>query len=205
MKKVFMLMMVMGLALSSQGQRFEGGVMLGLAATQIDGDNLGGYNKPGIRGGGWVNTPVSGNLILQLELEFLQKGSKISEQELNSKQYYHARLNYLQAPVLVKTSLMDRLTGEAGIAGSYLFTSVEDKDGYGVSEADPFFDRLELSGLIGLNYQLTANPTGQIRFNYSLLPVRPHPGDQYYWLDRGQYNNALLFSLYYKIEWNRTQ
>lgn len=199
-----MLIVVMCLVLYARGQRFEGGVMLGFAVTQIDGDNLGGYNKPGIRGGGWVNTPVSGNLILQLELEFIQKGSKISEQELNSKQYYHACLNYLQAPILVKTSLMDRLTGEAGIAGSYLFTSLEDLDGYGFIEADPAFDQFELSGLIGLNYHLTKDLIGHIRFNYSLLPVRPHPGDQYYWLDRGQYNNALLFSLYYSIKWNRT-
>jgi len=39
-----------------------------------------------------------------------------------------------------------------------------------------------------------------VRFNYSLLPVREHPGNQVYWLNRGQYNNAMLFSFYYKID-----
>lgn len=193
--------MIMGFTLPVFGQRFNGGAMLGLTATQIDGDNLGGYNKPGIRGGGWVNTPVSESLILQLELEFIQKGSKISQNELKNKQkYYHARMDYLQAPVLVQTLVMPRLTGEAGMAGSYLFASLEDRDGDGFVIADPSFDQFELSGLLGLNYNLSEHFIVNVRFNYSLLPVRPHPGGQVRWPDRGQYNNAMLFSLYYMID-----
>ena len=203
MRKSILAIMISLIACSCLGQRFQGGVMLGLAATQIDGDNLGGYNKPGIRGGGWVNTPLSENLILQLELEFIQKGSKISQQELKKEIYYHARLNYIQAPVLVRTSLMDRLTGGAGIAGSYLITALEDRRGSGfVNPIEPF-DQFELSGLIELSYRLTEDLYGNVRFNYSLLPVRPHPGEQYYWLNRGQYNNVMLFSLYYTIDWKK--
>jgi len=201
MKKAILVIVLTGILLPAWGQRFHGGPMLGLAATQIDGDNLGGYNKPGIRGGGWVNTPVSANLILQLELEFIQKGSKISQNKVNSqKKYYHARLNYLQAPVLVQTSLMSRLTGEAGIAGAYLVASLEDTDGGGFLEADPPFDQFELSGLLGLNYELSEHFIANVRFNYSLLPVRPHPAGQTRWPDLGQYNNAMLFSLYYRID-----
>ncbi|MGM0531936.1 MAG: outer membrane beta-barrel protein [Bacteroidota bacterium] len=201
MKKVILAIMIMGFTLPVFGQRFNGGAMLGLTATQIDGDNLGGYNKPGIRGGGWVNTPVSESLILQLELEFIQKGSKISQNELKNKQkYYHARMDYLQAPVLVQTLVMPRLTGEAGMAGSYLFASLEDRDGDGFVIADPSFDQFELSGLLGLNYNLSEHFIVNVRFNYSLLPVRPHPGGQVRWPDRGQYNNAMLFSLYYMID-----
>ncbi|MCF8335020.1 MAG: PorT family protein [Bacteroidales bacterium] len=200
MKKTILIIVLTGFMLPVLAQRFHGGAMLGLAATQIDGDNLGGYNKPGIRGGGWVNTPVSESLVMQLELEFIQKGSKVSQNELKNKEYYHARLNYLQAPVLVQTSLMTRLTGEAGIAGAYLVASLEDDDGGGFIEADPPFDQFELSGLLGLNYELSEHFIANVRFNYSLLPVRPHPGNQSYWLDRGQFNNAMLFSLYYRID-----
>lgn len=200
MKKAILVIVLTGIMFPAWGQRFHGGPMLGLAATQIDGDNLGGYNKPGIRGGGWVNTPVSENLILQLELEFIQKGSKISQNELKNQEYYHARLNYLQAPVLVQTSVMPRLTGEAGIAGAYLVASLEDRDGDGFLKADPPFDQFELSGLLGLNYDLSEYFIASVRFNYSLLPVRPHPGGQVRWPDLGQYNNAMLFSLYYRID-----
>lgn len=188
------------LSLPLHAQRFHGGIMGGLAATQLDGDNLGGYNKPGLRVGGWVNTRVGSSTILQLELEYIQKGSKISQSELESGKYYHCRLNYIQVPVLAKTDLMQRLQGEAGIAGSYLTQSLEDKDGGGFLKATPDFTQFEFSGLVGLSYRLLDNLEASIRFNYSLLPVREHPGDQTWWLDRGQYNNAMLFSLYYRID-----
>ncbi len=174
--------------------------MGGLAATQLDGDNLGGYNKPGVRFGGWVNTRIKPNMILQLELEYIQKGSKISDAELERQKYYHCRLNYIQVPLLAKTTLLPRLEGEAGIAASYLTRSLEDKDGGGFLEASPDFTQFELSGLVGIGYQLLENLSVSVRFNYSLLPVREHPGDQTYWLDRGQFNNAMLFSLYYQID-----
>ena len=177
--------------------------MGGLAATQIDGDNLGGYNKPGVRVGGWVNTEVWPNTIMQLELEYLQKGSKISQREYgynNYQEYYHCRLNYIQVPLLVKTGLMHRLDGEAGMAAAYLTRAMEDKDGSGFIEARPDFTQFELSGLIGLSYWLTVNLAVHVRFNYSLFPVREHPGEQTYWLDRGQFNNVMLFSLYYRID-----
>lgn len=200
MKKILLFLLFVAILLPASAQRFHGGAMLGLAATQIDGDNLGGYNKPGIRGGGWVNTEVWENVVMQLELEFIQKGSKISQSELKNQEYYHARLNYIQTGVLAKTSLLPRLNGEAGIAGSYLVTSLEDKDGGGFLEAEPPFDLFEFSGLVGLNYELNERFTMNVRLNYSLLPVRPHPGQQVYWLDRGQFNNAMLFSLYYQID-----
>jgi len=176
--------------------------MGGLAATQLDGDNLGGYNKPGVRVGGWVNTRVWPHNILQLELEYIQKGSKVSESEIKSGKYYHSLLNYIQVSLVAKTSLMKRLTGETGLAGGYLTRSVEDKDGGGFIEPEPddAFTQFEFSGLVGISYALSENLAVNVRFNYSLLPVREHPGGQKWLLNRGQYNNAMLFSLYYRID-----
>jgi hypothetical protein len=36
-------------------QQFEGGVLGGLTASQIDGDSYKGYNKVGIQAGAWVH------------------------------------------------------------------------------------------------------------------------------------------------------
>ncbi len=194
------------LAIASFGQRFHGGAMGGLAATQLDGDQLGGYNKPGVRLGGWVNTRISPNLILQLELEYLQKGSKISEQELQNRQsYFHCRLNYIQVPLVAKTNLMPRLVGEAGLAAGYLTEALIDDDGNGFREPEDLdnqrpFNQFEFSGLVGINYELGKNFVINVRFNYSLFPVRAHPGGQKFWLNRGQFNNAMLFTLYYQID-----
>jgi hypothetical protein len=185
---------------SAYSQRFNGGVHSGFVVSQLDGDNLGGYNKPGLRAGGWVNTSISGLVILQLELEYIQKGSKISENELLTGRYYHSRLNYIQVPLLAKYQLAEKLYAEAGLAGGYLFKAIEDKDGAAFLEAEPPFDEFELSLLVGLNYRLSEKFIGNVRFNYSALPVREHPGGQVYWLDRGQFNNAISFNLYYQID-----
>ena len=199
MRYLLFVVALLFISVLSYGQRFNGGAMGGLVVSQIDGDNLGGYNKPGIRAGGWVNTEISETTTLQLELEYIQKGSKISEAELKSGQYYHARLNYLQISFLGRYKLMPKLKGEAGIAGGYLFRALEDLDGAGFIEPPNPFNEYELSLLIGLNYQFNESLSGNIRLNYSALPIREHPGGQVYFIDRGQYNNALSFCLYYKI------
>lgn len=199
MRYLFVVISFLLITVLSYGQRFNGGAMSGLVVSQVDGDNLGGFNKPGIRAGGWVNTKISELTKLQLELQYVQKGSKISEQELKSGRYYHSRLNYLQISFLGKYELMPKLSGEAGIAGGYLFKALEDLDGAGFIEPLRPFDEYEFSLLIGLNYHFNEKFTANIRMNYSALPIRDHPGDQVYFIDRGQYNNALSFSLYYKI------
>jgi len=200
MRYLFFVTALLFITVLSYGQRFHGGPMTGLVVSQVDGDNLGGYNKPGIRAGGWVNTHISELTTLQLELQYIQKGSKISEQELKSGKYYHSRLNYIQISFLGKYELMPKLNGEAGVASGYLFEALEDLDGAGFIEPQRPFDEYEFSLLIGLNYQLNENFTGNIRLNYSALPIREHPGEQVYFIDRGQYNNALSFSLYYQID-----
>ncbi|MFO8235729.1 MAG: outer membrane beta-barrel protein [Bacteroidales bacterium] len=199
MKKFILLTVFIGLALTSYSQRFHGGIHGGFIASQLDGDNLGGYNKAGLRGGGWVNTKISSLLTLQMELEYIQKGSKISESELLAGGYYHSLLSYIQLPILARIQATENITGEGGIAGGYLFEGLEDKDGTTFMDADPPFDEYELSLLIGLNYHFNENLTGNIRFNYSALPIREHPGGQVYWLDRGQYNNVLSFGIYYEF------
>jgi len=200
MKKALCILIFLLITMITYGQRFHGGPMTGFVVSQVDGDNLGGYNKPGIKAGGWVNTHISELTMLQLEIQYIQKGSKISENELKSGEYYHSRLNYLQVSFLGKYELMPKLHGEAGVAGGYLFNALEDYDGYGFVEPREAFNNYELSLLIGINYQFNDHFTGNIRFNYSALPIREHPGGQVYFIDRGQYNNALSFSVYYRID-----
>ncbi|MFC2152565.1 hypothetical protein ACFLSE_08560, partial [Bacteroidota bacterium] len=72
-------------------------------------------------------------------------------------------------------------------------------DRIGDEPADPPFNEFEFSGLGGIEYKITENISFSARFNYSILPVRDHPGNQTYFLNRGQYNNALTFAVYYQI------
>ena len=202
MKKVCLIVFFISLAVYAYPQRFHGGAFGGFVVSQLDGDQLGGYNKPGVRVGGWVNTDVSDITTLQLELEYIQKGSKISQNRIVTENYYHSRLNYLQVSIPAKFLIEDKWKVEAGLAGGYLYRAQED-DGNGFLDAHPAFNKFELSFLAGLNYRINEKFTGNVRFNYTvfLLPVRPHPGDQKRWpFNLGQYNNVLAFTLYYQID-----
>lgn len=200
MKRIVIILMCLLPFGASYGQAFHGGVSAGFVASQLDGDNLGGYHKPGFRAGGWVNTQLGEFFLLQLELEYFQKGSKISERELQKTRYYHSRLNYVQLPFLARIQLYPKIYGEAGLAAGYLESSAEDKDGYGFTDPSPLFNEWDFSGILGLVYKFNETWMGNVRLNYSILPVREHPGEQVYWVNRGQYNNAVAFSVFYKID-----
>ena len=60
----------------SFGQNFQGGPILGFTATQVDGDTYSGYNKAGVIIGGFVNKKFSEKWSSQLEIKYIQKGSK---------------------------------------------------------------------------------------------------------------------------------
>ena len=66
MKHIILTAVLICLFGSAYSQAFSGGVSAGFVASQLDGDNLGGYHKPGVRAGGWVNTRL-GDFLMQYE------------------------------------------------------------------------------------------------------------------------------------------
>ncbi len=178
-------------------QTFGGGVMAGLSASQLDGDNWGGYSKAGLNFGIYTNTALNKYVDAQLEIRYVQKGSKSDTKDKSV--YYLSKLNYVELPLFLKYRFLDKFSANIGLAAGYLQSSTEDKDGVGDLPADPEFNKFEFSGLAGVEYEIIKNFYFNVRFNYSILPVRSHPGDQTFFLDKGQYNNVLTFSIHYQI------
>lgn len=80
-------------------QQFEGGVIGGFNASQVDGDLYKGYRKPGIALGGYVQTNLSRMVFIGMELKFMQKGSRnIDSLATNGQIKYVMRLNYVDLP-----------------------------------------------------------------------------------------------------------
>lgn len=80
--------------------RFKIGVIMGLNAAQIDGDNQIGYRKMGIGAGLRGIAVISPNLELSFELLFSQKGSKPSS-NTSRIDALTFNLNYAEVPVLL--------------------------------------------------------------------------------------------------------
>jgi opacity protein-like surface antigen len=197
MKKYFITFFLFFLSVNLFSQTFGGGLMAGLSASQLDGDNWGGYSKAGLNFGLFTNTALNKYIDAQIELRYVQKGSK-SDSKDNSLSYI-SKLNYVELPLFLKYRFLDKFNANIGLAAGYLQNSSEEKEGIVYDPADPEFNKFEFSGLVGVEYEFVSNFYFNVRFNYSILPVRSHPGDQTYFLDRGQYNNVLTFSVHYQI------
>ena len=197
MNKYFQIIVFVFLSSSLFSQTFGGGAIAGLSASQLDGDNWGGYHKAGLTFGVYTYTKLNKFIDAQLEIRYVQKGSNSNSKE--QEIFYLSKPNYIELPLFLKYRFLNNFTANIGLAAGYLQKSTEDKDGVGDEPADPAFNQFEFSGLIGIGYKITDRIFFDVRFNYSILPVRSHPGDQTYYLNAGQYNNVLTFTVHYQI------
>lgn len=191
---IFFFLLVSQLVLA---QTFGGGFFAGLSASQLDGDRSSGYHKAGLAFGIYTNAKLNKYIDAQMELKYIQKGSKWDSEDQTV--FYQSKLNYIELPIFLKYHFLGKFNANVGIAAGYLQKATEDKDQIGDEPADPAFDPFELSGLAGVEYQIIENLYFNVRLNYSILAVRNHPGDQSYFLNRGQYNNVLTFAVYYQL------
>ena len=178
---------------SLSAQTFGGGFLAGASLSQLDGDSHSGYHKVGITAGAYTYTQLTKYVKAQLELRYTEKGSKTSSDD--PLDYFQFRLNYIEAPVMLKYSFLQKMNIDIGLTPGYLVKGTED-DGNGELEADPPFKPYELSLLAGIQYQMLQNVYLNVRFSYSVLPVGDHPGGQTWLFNRGQYNNVLTFAVY---------
>ncbi len=181
------------------GQGFKAGVIAGISATQISGDNLGGYDKAGLIAGGMVSTELTKKLDLAMEIIFIQKGSKKNAKPDNfDYSTYLLRLNYFEVPLLLKWKYSKRFTFEVGPTFGYLL-SVKEENELGEIPYDPPrpFDKFELGITGGMKVHFAQKFSFTFRVSSSVLPVRPHQSGESYQLNYGQYNAVLMFGLQY--------
>jgi outer membrane immunogenic protein len=183
-------------------QRFKAGVIGGVSATQISGDQLGGYNKAGIIAGGMVSTRLSQKFDVAMEILYFQKGSrKNARPEKEDYTEYLLRLSYFEIPVLVQWNYSKRFTFEAGPAFGALLSSYEE-DEYGELRNRRPFNKSEIGIAGGFKVHFARKFSFTGRIESSLLPVREHVSGITYRLNKGQYNAALAFMLQYTFRKN---
>lgn len=73
---------------------------VGVVGSQVDGDTYEGFNKAGITAGLFVNRKLSDLFSLQLEMNYIQKGSRKPLDDNNT--YYLMRVTYIEVPVLLQ-------------------------------------------------------------------------------------------------------
>jgi len=194
---LFIALTIYNLNLAS-AQNFNGGFLGGIVASQVDGDTYGGYNKVGFNVGVFVNYQLSYRTGLQVELNFLQKGSRHNpDYENNDYSQYILRLNYMEVPLLLSYKIYENFAIEIGPSLGYLVSNYEERD-YREIESNPF-RKYTANWITGFHFLMNKNWSVNFRFDYSLIGIRnkPAPGDRYILFQYGQFNNVLNLSLQY--------
>ena len=175
--------------------------MLGFTGSQVAGDNDEGYNKAGLFGGGFVNLKIGSRSLLQLELEFMQKGSRHNPNyEEGDFKALLIRLAYAEMPLLFQYVITDKFKIEAGPSLAVLIDSYEEY--MGVEENRDNFRLMHLCVNAGVYYSLTDKILLNLRTNNSLINIRNETvtGNVHRLIDHGQYNDVLSFSVFYHFK-----
>lgn len=185
---------------SVNGQNFKGGVNLGLVGSQVAGDRFSGFNKAGITGGAWVSLQTAVHTEFRMELNYIQKGSRENpDYEVDKMDFYIMRLGYVELPILYRMIYSEKLNFEVGPAMDFLLHHYERFNSEELDGVD--FAKSNLCLIIGLSYNLNERLRVNFRTNNSILSIRTErvDGDVWRFFEHGQYNDALVFGLYYTL------
>jgi hypothetical protein len=182
---------------SLHAQRFNAGLVLGGVTSQVDGDTYDGYHKWGYLGGAFVSLQISPHSSFQMELEYIQKGSRRVDTTTSGGTQYLLRLHYIEVPFLYQFTFKKRFYFEAGPAADVTIGSLELRDGIEETGAVPLRP-VTFTGIFGFGAYLTNHLRINLRSNYSLNSIRSknnYGGYRRMLFEIGQYNNVLSLSL----------
>jgi len=164
-----------------QAQTFEGGLIVGFNMSQLDGDNLVGWNRIGFNVGGRVAVTPYEKWKFNVDILFSQKGSSAAPEEFNSS-YDKVRLNYVEIPFQV--NYMDwlhedgfyRLHFLAGLSYSQLVGfQVIRQDGTDTTDSEDF-KQWNANFQVGATYFIKENIGINFQYALGLLSVNNDPG-----------------------------
>ena len=211
MRGVLIFFLLIFIIETASSQQFHGGLTAGVVGSQVAGDGYSGFHKGGIFAGGYVGWEFTKHSGLQLELTYFQKGSRENPKEENGYRYLLFRVNYIELPVLYLLKLPSPKlknvgdfyieTGPSiGVLTSYFEENevqVEsDKEGYNKPAA------LTFQWNIGMRYFFVEKFGIDFRYNFSLLNIRSRnvTGDVWRFWTYGQFNDALVLSVFYQFK-----
>lgn len=192
----FLFLLVANIAFA---QRFDGGLLAGFNATQVEGDIYRGYDKPGAVGGFYVQTDIAPAIFAAMEIKFSQKGAR-KKVTTKDPEKYIMRLNYIDLPVYMAFRTSDKSSIIAGVSTGFLLSGKE----YNIDGEFPPVDRvafntIDLQPLVGFQLDFLDNIKADLRFAFSVLPVRGKPSNTNYYWQNNQFNNVITLALYYQI------
>ncbi|MCS6916882.1 MAG: outer membrane beta-barrel protein [Chitinophagales bacterium] len=187
----------------------RGGVVLGINASQVDGDDYAGYTKVGLNAGFYGQIPISPRFFVSTEILYSQQGAK-SRVRQGLPLEFLTRYDYAVVPVLLHFQEKEAINFGAGFAFARLINQqrfanqIEQPDAsICSSRPDIGIIQPEYICLKRQNFMVTAEgnylvtPQFQlnVRFAYSIVPMGYYGSSNF--VNRGMYHNLLSFRVRY--------
>jgi len=205
MNRIFIFVLLYIFNFNVPSQEFHGGVLLGLTASQVDGDSYAGYDKLGIQGGIFVTRELTSYLDARLEIRYASRGARNPASDDNTGSYLLA-LHYVDLPVMGALRIKNYGSFELGLIPGYLFAvNGEDDNGTLLDGALVDFRKFDLGILVGGNIRIAEKFSLSLRYSYSIFSIRESAGDNYSWFGKifghshGDFNNYLTMGINYQI------
>jgi hypothetical protein len=169
--------------------RFRGGIVAGVTASQINGDNSAGFNKPGVTAGFRVVSRIGERTDASIEMLFSQRGAQSQLIKDNYNPYTFAlTLNYIEIPIQwhYKDWLIEgnnpsedyyRVAFDFGLSYARFFSSKFKGEPNGIEAVSKgYLNKNDLSLVVGANVFFTRNFGITLRYVHSLNAMY-NPGD----------------------------
>ncbi len=199
--KIILISILCLFLVQTKAQKFNGGIIAGFSGSQVAGDSYAGYNKFGIMGGGFVNFQLLNLLGIQMEMEYVQKGSRKNPDATNGDlSSYKLNLDYVEVPLLLKLHFLKVLKLEIGLAGAVLVHSYEEVNGNSIVSRP--FASTNYSTILGLSYTFAKKFTASLRSSDSFTNIRKttNSGDVYRYFSWGQWHDLLTLNLQFQFK-----
>lgn len=184
--------------------KFKAGAVAGLSATQVHGDTYSGFNKAGLYAGGFVRYDLNEKWTTQLELDYIQKGSRKNPRPKDGDYVlFLLKVNYVEIPFLLQWK-HKQFGFEIGASYGALINSKEENQFGPVTNSIPL-QKGDLSALYGFNYYINEHFLVNVRNSNSIIPIRKFDVPIYYqrrlsnWFNKGMYNTVMIIALQYQF------
>jgi hypothetical protein len=194
MKYLMIWLLLCAAWLPLSAQHFGGGLIVGLNASQIDGDNFQGFNKAGLSIGGFVDYEITKNILFQPEILFDQLGSATTAEPLSKMGYITVPLMLnLTLPISIGNSTQE-IQLHAGPAVGFLLYG---RDGFNLDITDALksHDIRALGGVAFLFNRVSLS----VRYGYSMISLAKGGRSSILFPLGGPYHNYVNFALRFHI------
>jgi len=193
MKKIFLSLSIIALAIGAQAQSVKFGVKAGLVGSNAtEKETVGNVTnsvtldtKIGFYAGGLMELSVSNQFAIQPELFFTTMGGKLTE----SGDEFKLDLNYINLPVLAKYKFTPAFSVYAGPQVGFLMTAKAKSGGESV-DIKEVFKGVDFSGVLGVGYTLTSGVGFDARYQVGFANVAKNTGSTVK-------NNAFAVGIHY--------